>query len=137
MLQAIPGSQNFKVIGLGKDGKWQCYIVKWGYYKSLWTEKENPIRSIDISQDSIKQVYRIFVDNEIFSMKNKEQIREACKGVSGSAGGRSYEIILFSENACKIIEYHEPELYKHKCPGYAEWQNLINLTKLLFPDKRY
>ena len=125
----IPNSEasyDFNVVNLQPNGRWNYYKLKQGKNKKILVGSK-------VSQDTLKQIYQAFIDNDLFGLKTSLQITDTCS--RDLIGGGSYEFRILTQLQYKQLDYYMPEYYEQYCPGNRERQKIIKCAKSIFKLK--
>lgn len=96
-----------------------------------YLEKSKKLLALDISGEALGLVWDTFIQNELFSMRNENDIPNFCAAKYKIYNSYSYEFVLLSKGIIKKLSYYDPEYYDSVCYGMTERSKIINCVAVI------
>ena len=102
------------------------------------------LSKLNLPTDSIKKMWRSFIDNDLFRIKNYKDISNNCPQDSFVKNGtivyysnisisdsHMYEFYILSKNEMKRLNYYDPEFFENHCGSVPERQKIIKCVSTI------
>lgn len=107
---------------LGKGMNFKAYNYSTG---------SETLDQLNLSNEMMQLIWDTFIQNELFSLRNENEISVFCPEKYRIYNSYSYEFVFLSKGEVKVLSYYNPEYYDNWCYGMTERKKIINSVAVI------
>jgi hypothetical protein len=118
------GKGIYKIISFQNDRVWHAYVLVDSSIE-FGVMNYNLLKEIPMPEDSIRQLWKTLIDNDIFGLNNEIPNDTSC-GLS-LRDASHYDLNILTHKEYKRLSYYSPRTFEEECPGNRDRQRIIHV----------